>query len=400
MRMSDDQLFFAPDRQLAYPVFDSDNHMYENTDAFTKFLPPQYQGIVKYIQESDNRTKLAVKDRITRAIPNPTFQRVAPPGGQKDDPLKRRSIGGMDAFFDVEPRYKLMNEFGITRALMWPTLASVIEQALPEDPLATIAVIHALNEWMYEHWTFGYEDTIFPTPAIAMATVDGALKELEWVTERGTRIVYIRPAPVFGPSGPRSFALPEFDPFWEAMQEKDVVVGLHNTVNMRFPVDLAELDGTPEAGGYFRSYGRAGESPFRLLATPRSQTSDLIASMIGHGMLSRFPRLKVTIVEHFNQWTRPMVQHFQEAYDKAPVLFDEDPMAVLRRNIFIHIFQDPNPVELIRMLGVENSMFGSDFPHPEGLRDPLAFSEQITELSPDEQALVMGGNLARLMKVG
>ena len=75
-------------------------------------------------------------------------------------------------------------------------------------------------------------------------------------------------------------------------------------------------------------------------------------------------------------------------------------MDVLRRNVFIHIFQDPNPVELIRMLGVENSLFGSDFPHPEGLRDPLAFSEQITELTPEEQALVMGGNLAQLMGVG
>jgi len=293
-----------------------------------------------------------------------------------------------------------MSEFGINRALMWPTLASVIEQALPDDPLATHAVVHALNEWMYEHWTFGYEDAIFPTPAIALATVDGALKELEWVIERGARIVYIRPAPVFGPSGPRSFALPEFDPFWEAMQGSDVLVGLHNTVNMRYPVDLAELDGTPEAGGYFRPYGRSGAPAFRALATPRSQSSDIIASMIGHGMLTRFPRLTVAIVEHFNQWTRPMIQHFQEAYDKAPVLFDEDPMDVLRRNVFIHIFQDPNPVELIRMLGVENSLFGSDFPHPEGLRDPLAFSEQITELTPQEQALVMGGNLAHLMKIG
>jgi predicted TIM-barrel fold metal-dependent hydrolase len=398
--MSEDELFFVRDRQLAYPVFDSDNHMYENTDAFTKFLPSRYEGIVRYIQESDNRTKLAVKDRVTRAIPNPTFQRVAPPGGQSDDPLHRRSISGMDAFFDVEPRYKLMTEFGINRALMWPTLASVIEQALPDDSLATHAITHALNEWMYEHWTFGYEDAIFPTPAIALATLDGALKELDWVTGRGAPIVYIRPAPVLGPNGPRSFALPEFDPFWEAMQEKDIVVGLHNTVNMRYPVDLAELDGTPEAGGYFRPYGHSGEMAFRSLTTPRSQTSDLIASMIGHGMLTRFPRLKVVIVEHFNEWTRPMLQHFQNTYDKAPVLFDENPMDVLRRNVFIHIFQDPNPVELIRMLGVENSMFGSDFPHPEGLRDPLAFSEQITELSREEQALVMGGNLARLVSAG
>ncbi len=69
--------------------------------------------------------------------------------------------------------------------------------------------------------------------------------------------------------------------------------------------------------------------------------------MIGHGMLTRFPRLKVVIVEHFNEWTRPMLDQFASAYEKAPVLFDEDPIEVLRRNIWIHIFHDPNPVELI-----------------------------------------------------
>jgi len=72
---------------------------------------------------------------------------------------------------------------------------------------------------------------------------------------------------------------------------------------------------------------------------------------------------------------------------------------VLRRNVWIHIFQDPDPLELIGRLSVPNCMFGSDFPHPEGLRDPLAFSEAISTLSLEDQAAVMGGNLTELMKL-
>jgi hypothetical protein len=282
---------------------------------------------------------------------------------------------------------------------MWPTLASVIEQSIPEDPHAVSAVFHALNQWMYEHWTFGYEDAVFPTPAISLGLVDRAIAELEWVVERGARIVYISTAPVSGFGGRRSIALPEFDPFWEAMQERDVVVGLHQVVNRRFPVDLAELDGTREAGGYWNSPAM-WSAGFRALATPRWQISDFIASMIGHGMLTRFPGLKVAVVEFFTDWIRPMVHQFRVAYERTPQLFDEEPMEVLRRNVFIHVFQDPKPLEVIELLGVENSMFGSDFPHPEGLRDPLAFSEAITSLPPADLVGGMGGNLARLMKVG
>jgi predicted TIM-barrel fold metal-dependent hydrolase len=400
--MSDDQLFFVRDRNLDFPVFDVDNHMYENTESFLKFMPPQYDGLVKYVGEG-NRQKIAIKDRIDRAIPNPTFARVAVPGGQADDPLHRRSIAGKDAFFDVEPRYKLMQEFGLDRALMWPTLASVIEQALPEDPLAVQAAFHALNQWMLEHWTFGYENAVFPTPAISLQTVDGAVKELEWVTEHGARIVYLSSAPSSGFGGRRSIALPEFDPFWELMQERNVVAGFHQIVNRRYPVDLSELEGTSEAAGYMPQlgFGNAGTgfAALRALATPRWQVADFIASLIAHGCLRRFPRLKVAIVEFATDYVRPMLHQFQEAYDRTPQLFDEDPMEVLRRNVFIHLFQEKDPVQLISELGVGNSMFGSDFPHPEGMRDPLAFSDDISSLPLEDRKRVMGGNLARLLDV-
>ena len=67
--MADEELFFVRDRHLEFPVFDVDNHMYENTESFTKFMPKEYDGLVKYVQEG-NRTRLVIKDRIERAIPN------------------------------------------------------------------------------------------------------------------------------------------------------------------------------------------------------------------------------------------------------------------------------------------------------------------------------------------
>ena len=110
---------------------------------------------------------------------------------------------------------------------MWPTLASVLEERLATDPKATHAVVHALNQWMLEHWTFNFEGRIFPTPVITLPIVSEAIRELEWVVEHGAKIILIRPAPVPGYEGYRSFALPEFDPFWAKVAEFDITVGMH-----------------------------------------------------------------------------------------------------------------------------------------------------------------------------
>ena len=44
-------------------------------------------------------------------------------------------------------------------------------------------------------------------------------------------------------------------------------------------------------------------------------------------------------------------------------------------------------------------MYGSDFPHPEGMGDPLGYSEVVENLPLETQALIMGGSLGKIMKV-
>src|SRR5205085_7202761 len=135
----------------------------------------------------------------------------------------------LPAFRGPEPRLELMDELGVDRTLMFPTLASLLEERLRDDPEATHAVIHSFNEWLHEEWTFDFEGRIFTTPVITLPIVERAIEELEWVIERGAKTVLIRPAPVPGYRGPRSFALPEFDPFWERVVEHGVLVAMHSS---------------------------------------------------------------------------------------------------------------------------------------------------------------------------
>ena len=102
-----------------------------------------------------------------------------------------------------------------------------------------------------------------------------------------------------------------------------------------------------------------------------------------------------------SRWIRPFYRKLQRAYDETPVLFDENPVEVFNRNVWVHAFHEADPKGLIDLgLPVDHIMFGSDFPHPEGMEDPLAYSEVVKDLPFEQQALVMGGSLAKAMKVG
>jgi hypothetical protein len=197
-----------PSRELPYPVFDADNHFYEPKEALTQFLPDNRKGVIDYI-DVHGRTKIMVRNHISDYIPNPTFEVVARPGAQEE--YFRHGSGGksyrevmgkpmkaIPAFRNPEARLEVMDSLGLDYTIMFPTLASLVEERLKDDPDLIHDIIHALNQWMYETWQFNYEDRIFSTPVIALPNVDRALEELEWCLERGAKTVLVRPAPVPG----------------------------------------------------------------------------------------------------------------------------------------------------------------------------------------------------------
>jgi predicted TIM-barrel fold metal-dependent hydrolase len=392
-----------PSRTLDFPVFDADNHMYETREALTKFLPDRYARAIDYV-DVHGRTKIMIRGQVSEYIPNPTFDVVAAPGAQEEyfrngnpEGKSYRELVGdpircLPGFREPAPRIELMDELGIDRALMFPTLASLIEERMKDDPELIHAVMHALNQWMHETWTFAYEDRIFATPVINMGIIDRALEELEWVLERGARCVLIRPAPVPGLRGTRSPGLPEFDPVWSRIVEAGILVGMHASDS-----GYAEIANWWEESSEFLPFR---PSAFRMMAQGKRPIYDTMAALICHGALSRFPDLRIAAVENGANWVAPLLHDLADTYEKVPTQFAEEPTAAFRRNVYVNPFWEDDMSDLAELVGADHILFGSDYPHPEGLRDPISYVDELKGLDDEDVKKIMGGNLAGLMGVG
>jgi predicted TIM-barrel fold metal-dependent hydrolase len=137
---------------------------------------------------------------------------------------------------------------------------------------------------------------------------------------------------------------------------------------------------------------------FRMLQAWRP-VEDAVASFVCHGALSRFPQLKVAVIENGSSWVEPLLKSLANAYKKMPQEFAEDPVAVVKRQIHVSPFWEEDLGALAELIGVERVLFGSDYPHPEGLADPVSYVQELDGLSEDAVRRIMGGNLARLMNV-
>lgn len=386
----------APD----IPIFDADAHMYETADALTRYLPERYRQAVQYVRIG-RHTRIAINGRITDFIPNPTFDRVAAPGahekffaGENTEGLTLREMQGEAieapaATRNPADRIAELDRQGVRETLNYPTLASLVEHSAADDPELTMAIIHALNRWMLEHWSYVYEDRIFSTPVINCAEVDGARRELQYILDNGAKVALIKPAPVKGVNGWRSPALPEFDPFWRDVQDAGLPIVLHAS---QPPLDEYVNRWEPPATKNFMAM-----SSFRWLALGHREISDMIGSLICHGTLTRFPRLRIASVENGSSWIHPLFHDLADLTKKMPQNFPEDPLDVFRRNIWVSPFWEGSVADVVDTVGWDRVMFGSDYPHPEGLPEPKAYWKYAEGMDNRRSWDFLGDNARRFL---
>ena len=208
-------------------------------------------------------------------------------------------------------------------------------------------------------------------------------------------MILVRPAPVPGLMGRRSMALPEFDPFWSRVVRFGIFVGMHGS-DSGYQRYQNEWEGI-----------RGGEMlPFRdksafltILFHMHRPITDTIASLIGHGLCSRFPDLRIAPVESGSNgcatssgsWRMPTrcppTSSTRTRSRCSGATSTSTPSTRRTRSAWS------------RSSGRTGSSSGPDYPHPEGMSDPITFVDELKGLDDSAVRKVMGGNLAGLMHV-
>jgi predicted TIM-barrel fold metal-dependent hydrolase len=386
---------------LDYQLFDADNHYYEPTDAFTRHVPPAMAKRTMQWVELDGKQRLMVAGRINRFIPNPSFDPVAKPGsldeyfrGRKAGDDIRSAFGELDpispAYREPEARIARMDEQGMEGCLLFPTLGVGMEQALVHDPEAAHVAFHAFNQWLLDDWSFDHDQRIFAAPYLTLLDPVRAEAEVEWAIEHGARVVVMRAGPVLAPSGSRSPGDQVYDRVWARLAEENILVAYHSGESgyHRYGVEWGE---SPEMEAF-------RHNPFTSITAADRPIYDTIAALVCHGVFARHPRVRVATIESGSEWVPTLVKKMKKSYAQAPGAYvGGDPVEQLRDHVWVSPYYEDDLLALRECIGAERIVFGSDYPHAEGLADPASFVDDLAGFGADEIRQIMRENARRLV---
>lgn len=387
-----------------YDVFDVDTHYYEPADCFTRHIEPKHRDLAIHWREDAGQRQLFVGNKPYTFVKDPTFSFVEKPGNLAE--MLRQGIHALEGGGDKVPpppefvvdrdrRVQVLDQQGIAGSLMFPTLAVTVEHFMRHDPVQTFANVSSFNRWLDEDWGFNYKNRIYGVPLLSLLDLDLAVAELDRVLKAGARAVHLMP----GPQGRRSPADPYFDPFWARINEARVPVALHiseSGYNELFSTAWGEeANPTSHEQSAFQWTNFFGDRPMM----------DTVASMIYMNLFGKFPNVNVFSVENGSLW----VNYLLKAMDKMKGMGRNGPWPggyvkgrpseVFKRHVFVSPYFEEDFDPLADLIGWDQVLFGSDYPHSEGLANPLDFRDDLMHIPLETRAKVMGGNARRLLRL-
>jgi predicted TIM-barrel fold metal-dependent hydrolase len=147
--------------------------------------------------------------------------------------------------------------------------------------------------------------------------------------------------------------------------------------------------------GFTSNFKGGVPQPIRMLQMERP-IEDFLASLVADNLFHRFPNLRVASVENGSGFLRGLFHRLDALGHKMAGWSPEDPVETFRRHIWINPFWEDDVHEVLELMGPERVIFGSDWPHIEGMPRPLDYLEEMAGLAPDVVRKVVLDNTTEL----
>lgn len=391
---------------LDYGLVDADSHYYEPYDCFTRHIEQAFRDrAIAPVHPADGIGRPYQGARRLRFAPNWPIDFAGRPGALNDFYMGKGSLasftdGNIDpkqhpAMIEKSARLRLMDAQNVQSTIMLPTLAVTVEHDTRGDVPALYANIRAFNRWVQEAWGYGEDGRVFGVAMISLVDPVEAERETRRLIAAGVRLVYLCPAPVYG----RSPADPVFDPVWSQLDEARIPVIFHigdcdAVLCELFSVHWGESATPPlHRMSAFQWYSCNGDRAI----------TDTLASLIFNRLFDRFPNLRAMTIELGSEWVGAFMKNIDKAYrhafdqKKGEAALRDKPSEIFKHHVWVTpFFEDDIPL-VSSWIGADRVLFGSDYPHPEGVKEPGEFRDRLQGISAPDVRRFMRSNTAQLL---
>ena len=384
-------------------VVDADGHILEPGSMWVDYIDPQYRDRApRVVTQPDGSQAWVGEGGMPLRGEATAIAGLAGVARWHDlsRPENRLTLKYTDAHpgaFDPLERLRVLDAEGIDAAVLYPTWGLY----LVKDPPYAAALHQAYNTWLADYCGAA-PDRLFGVGAVPLQDIELAVAEMRrCVRDLGFTAIFIRPNPYMHG---RRFPDSCYDRFWAEAQDLDCVIGLHPVRS-----DTA-MPGATVAYGLMapRPEGTSGGGGFIQPAMWLSHTLDsmvALADFVAGGVLERFPRLRVAVLESSGGWLPSVLEklehHFEYLAWQRPHLKSR-PSELFKRNCYISF--DPDEAMLAptaQVVGADRIVWASDFPHPDAFF-PGAVTQLRENLSPlprEAQRQILGENAVRLYRL-
>ena len=384
------QLATAKALMAKYKIISSDSHVLEPPDLWTGRIDPEFRDRAPYMARDGEYDQWYVeKDLKVGAI-----GLISQVGVRFEAPENITSQGRFEdapaGGYDPHAAIKDMDLDGVQAALLYPSQGLFLYKL--QDSALLSAVCRAYNNWLAD-FCHPYPDRLKGIAMLNLDDVQNGIGEMGRSAKLGLAGAMISVYPLVN----RQYDRPEYDPFWAAAQEMDIPITLHTATQRPGP-------GLPVMASN-AVQGASQTATFR--ANIDYWVRNSLADMIFSGVFERYPSLKVVVAEFELAWIphflKQMDYVYAERHQQATYRFKNDliPSDFFHRNVRISFQEDDLGIQLRHIIGVDNLMWGSDYPHSESTwpRSRQVLEEILAGVPDDEKVKITGANAAKLYDI-